>query len=156
MIALHKERIQQTFAFSSFENGLDPVDALDHQLLEEELKLQLDLLKDELNPVSFHEDQFITPIPTLDTEKYERDLMDFIGSTEGKAVAPPMITSDTVDASTKTLDKDEPSLQSFMKQKEDLFLMPSGSSESIGIIVALWTVFLLDMLRMYLANLYHG
>lgn len=69
-------------------------------------------------------------------------------STEGKAVAPSII-SDTSDDNRKTLDKDEPLIQSFLKQKEDLFLMPSGSFESIGIIVVLCAIFLLDMLRMY-------
>merc|ERR1712038_1870399 len=113
----------------SLENEMDPVEALDHRLLEEELALQLDLLKDKLNPVSFHEDQFITPTPILDTEKYERDLMDFkaddFKSTESKTVTPATSSAKapgTMNTSPSTMDKDESSLQSF-------FLMPDGLSE---------------------------
>lgn len=107
--ALHTERVQHAAVGVT----LDPVEELDHRLLEEDLSLQLKLLKDELNSV-----------PPM--HNYEKPAFDVAKSGGGAAV----VTDPSYHHSDHTL-------RDYIEQGEELFLMPNGLADAAAFGMAL-------------------
>lgn len=120
--ALHIERLQHEA--TSYRN--DPAKELDHRLLEEDLEFQLALLKDEMHTL---------PSPQLSPH--------FM--TNGKTTFyPPHLAIQSNAGTTGAMDehqrhhqKSDTNLQSFVRQGEEMFLIPNGFSDIVAFGVAL-------------------
>ena len=114
--ALQEEKLDH-FVSQSAGVLFDPVDELDHRLLEQELSLQLDLLKEELGTVT-------SQLSPEATNGYTADDMLPIAD---------LITK-------------RPSVPDFVTRGEEMFLLPNGLAEASAFGVALFILAMVPQL----------
>eukprot|EP01083_Nonionella_stella_P085030 235483_1 len=104
--ALHTERIQHEISGLIF----DPVEELDHRLLEEDLTVQLSLLKGEMN--------------SLLPYTYEKHAIESVQQEDTMMPIP----------------QHKESFKGFVEQTEDLFLAPNGFADAAAFCIALFVI----------------
>jgi len=115
--ALHIERLQHEA--TSFHN--DPIEELDHRLLEEDLDFQLALLKDEMHT-----------LPSPQTSPH------FMNDGKRSFYPPHMMVQNGAAAVTiNQHHSNQSDLQSLIRQGEEMFLIPNGFSDIVAFGVAL-------------------